>query len=102
MSQSRKSFLHHLSKKGFHEYQPDGDIFKYINRDFLKCHPFAVGISSKGTSINVAVYHLETKLTKHFETYSEALRFLNVLSNEKENPPIIDEKPRRRRKKKHL
>lgn len=82
MAQSRKYFIEQITKLGFKKHYPKGIIFKYTQRDFFKCHPFAFGLSSKGSGIDVAVYNLESKTNRHFDNYKDALLFFNHLKTE--------------------
>jgi hypothetical protein len=73
-------------KLGFKRFRPKGDIHRYVEREYIRRPPFAVGMSPKGNSIDVSVYQLEEKLCRHFDTYSEAWTFLMELIQRLEKP----------------
>lgn len=80
MAHSRKAFIEQLLKLGFSKFTPKGDIHKYVQKEYFKLHPIAVGISPRNSTIDIAVYQLEHKATRHFDRYPEATLFLKKLN----------------------
>ncbi len=87
MAQSRSYFTTELKGMGFTAYEPAGDIFKYIPREFLRCDQITVAISPKGSAIEVSVYHTTRQSIKKFDDYSGAWNYVNNLR--KAPPPVI-------------
>jgi hypothetical protein len=86
VASTRKHFTLQAEKLGFKRYRPKGDIHRYSAREYIRRPPLAVGMSPKGSSVDVSVYQLEDKLCRHFDTYSEAWSFLVKLITQLENP----------------
>lgn len=96
MANSRKQFIETILKTGFKKFYPKNDIHRYLNRNYFKMHPFAVGMSPKGSSVDVAVYQLEGKSCKHFDKYKDALAYLHLLRKAPETAISVPKKIRRR------
>lgn len=86
MASTRKNFTLQAAKLGFRKFTPKGDIHRYCQREYIKCSPFAVGMSQKGSSVDVSVYQLEEKTCRHFDTYKEAWHFLLSLMGKADQP----------------
>lgn len=81
MASSRKQFIEQILKTGFRKYYPKNDIHRYLNRNYFKMHPFAIGMSPKGSSVDVAVYQLDEKTCHHFSKYKDALAYFDSIRN---------------------
>lgn len=96
MASSRKQFIEEIVKTGFKKYYPKNDIHKYLNRNYFKMHPFAIGMSPKGSSVDVAVYQLENKSCQHFDKYKDALIYLNLIRKSTDTVFVPTKKTKRR------
>lgn len=101
MAQSRSYFLQELQRMGFKPHFPQGDIYKYIPKDYFKLNDIVVCLSAKGTSIEVTVYEILLKSFEKFSDYSSAWQRVNQLLKQLVKPEIIEEpkKPRRSKRK---
>lgn len=99
MASTRKNFTLQAARLGFRRFQPKGDIHRYCQREYIKCSPFAVGMSQKGSSVDVSVYQLEEKTCHHFGTYKEAWDFLLFLIRKKDQPASTERPKTIRRRK---
>lgn len=99
MIQSRKQFTANLLKRGFKRYRRKGYLDALLAREYFKNHPFAVGLSRKGASIDVAIYDLESKRCDHFYKYADAFTFLVGLV-ERNTPKVLQDSARKKRNRK--
>lgn len=102
MAQSRSYFLKELQRMGFVPHYPQGDIYKYIPKDYFKLGDIVVCISPKGNSIELTVYEILLKTFHKFQDYSSAWVKINDLLKQPVKREITSENatPKRTRRKK--